>query len=183
MSDVARNFVAAAADSGALVELRSIDGGYRPRPLAVLLGVPLLMGAGSWYFSSGIEPASLLPGASVLTGVLFGLLSLLFNRLKDAVAVPRPDVGADPAYGAHVTFCATAYAAKLSLLITGLLLALVVLPPGGLTRVGVALVIGLFAHLGIKSLFILRLLQAQAREVIGVRRTRPAPRRRRSAAS
>jgi len=95
-----------------LIEARSRDGGYRLRPLSALLALPPVFAIGGWFFTSGLTAASLLPGAAVLTGVLFGLLSLLFNRIKDAVAVPKPDVGDDPAYGAHVTFLSTAYAVE-----------------------------------------------------------------------
>ncbi|MFI5434781.1 hypothetical protein G8767_25495 [Rhodococcus sp. IC4_135] len=170
IQDLFRKYLA-----GAVVDLRDGNtGGLRTRPTAMLFLLPIVIGVGGWFTHvTDIAPAALLPGAAITTGALLGLLSLTFNRVKDAAASPRPIVGIDPAYQAGVLFSSILYSAQVALTLSGLLLVLLLVDSEVGLRIGVAVALALFAHLGVRIALVLQSLKLQARQMLGSRSTPP----------
>lgn len=162
--------------SGSVADLRdSNSGSIRRKPASLLFGLPVFVGGLALWMNWGstLLPSTLLPGASVTTGALMGLVALMFNRVKDAVATPRPLSGYDPAYQAGITFSSVLYAAQTSLLLVGVLLSLSVYEGAVFLRVGWAIVFALFVHLGVKLFFVLRGMKYQVARLLGSRAVPP----------
>lgn len=157
---------------GSVIDLRNGSTGELRRAAAsVLFGVPLVIGGLAWWFGGSFAaPSSLLPGASLITGALLGLLTLMFNRLKDVAAKVRPDVGPDPAYQAYLVFRSVLYTAQVSLSASGILLVMTLVSVDRIERLGVAVAVTLLVHIGIKIAFVLHGLRYQAESVIGNRK-------------
>lgn len=130
--------------------------------------VPLLVGAVAWQLSVSLQPQLLLPAVALATAALMGLSAITFTRLKDAAAIPRPEVGADPATAAYDLFRRVNRAAAESLCL------------GALCIVGMcagvrwqwitsALILAGLTYVGLRLLGVLWTLRLQAEHVIGDR--------------
>lgn len=159
----------------ALIDLRHQGTGQVRRGyLTLLIVLPLLTGTLAFVFwRDALEPAKWFPAAAIFAGALMGTVSLLFGRVKDAVAAPRLEVGRDPVYQATVVFRSALYCAEVALAINAVLLAITVMPAGKITQVGGCVALALFAHLGIKVTFLLVGLRAQMFAAAGSRAQRP----------
>lgn len=142
--------------------------------VSLLVGIPLAITALALVFlRDDLNPTAWFPAAAIFAGALMGTVSLLYGRVKDAAAAPRPEVGRDPVYQASVVFRTALFAAETALLINAVLLIVTVVPVALVSQLGGSVVLGLFAHLGLRVARLLLGLRAQMFATAGSRAQRP----------
>lgn len=163
--------------SDALIDYRSADTGAL-RVTLVAVGVIVPVGAGAAAFvlwQDSLSATNLFPAAAIFAGALTGTASMLFTRVKDLAAKPRPEVGRDPVLQASVVFRSSLYCAQIALLLNAVLVTAAIMPRGrgaaAVTCVGIAL----FVHMGMKVLMLLQGLRAQMLDTAGSRAQGPVP--------
>lgn len=153
----------------------SNGGGTRLKLVAAYALVPIILGATAGSsVPAEFDVASLFPAGALMVGMLMGAVSLLFTRVKDAAAVPAPEIGRDPVYFAMVAFRTAKWCTLVALCLNATLLAAVLLGScahGVLTGVAV----GLMVHLGMKVWNLVCGIGAQAVNIAAGRATPPAP--------
>lgn len=159
----------------ALVDLRSATSGDLRRGMVVAaVSLPLAAGGTAFAFwRDALEPTHLFPGAAIFAGALMGTASMLFTRVKDLSAKPRPEVGRDPVYQASVVFRSALYCAEIALFLNAVLVAAAVVPTGTASQILVSIAIALFVHMGMKVVLLLQGLRAQMFDAAGSRTQRP----------
>lgn len=120
------------------------------------------------------EPiAPLLSGASIVSGVLLGLCTLSFNRVKDLAGNAGAWFGADPMLAAYRFARNTLSAAYVSVCVSGLLIAQLFITTGWPARALLAVTLGLVTHLGVRIWFLLGGIRQQVESVAGQRSAEP----------
>ncbi len=130
--------------------------------------LPIGAGVAAWRLHVDLQPQLLLPAAALTTAALMGLSAITFTRLKDAAAVPKPEVGADPAATAFSLFRRVNRAAVEALLLGGLCVIGIAAGPRWQWLASALLLAGL-TYVGIRLLGVLWSLRQQAAHVIGDR--------------
>lgn len=159
----------------ALIDLRDERTGHvRGGLVLTLTAIPAGMSVLAFVFwRESLQPATWFPAAAIFAGALMGTVSLLYGRVKDAAALPKPEVGRDPVYQASVVFRTALFSAEVALLINAILLLVTVVPVVGVAQVGACIALGLFAHLGMRVSRLLVGLRAQMFATAGSRAQRP----------
>lgn len=135
------------------------------------LGVVLLaLGRTHLWTWEPVSPAALLPAAALITSGLFGLLTLLFGRLKDLTQEEPPEAGPDPVAAASEVFKWALNSVRASVLLCAVLLLGVVLP-AALSDVASSMSFAVIVHLGARLIVILNMLSGQATQAAGNRAT------------
>lgn len=157
------------------VEYRDEHGDLRDRrswgDLVLFFVVPVLAGVATWWFGVKAPDADpLLAAVAVLTGLLFALIVLVFDRLVLEREKPAPTAGNDPVVDtwqllANVSWAILASLVLLVVLFTATLFVKTDLPPW-LT----ALVAGLGLHLILTLLMVLKRVFLMAKRIAGYRR-------------
>jgi hypothetical protein len=130
--------------------------------------LPAVAGIAAWRLNVHLHPQLLLPAVALTTAALMGLSTITYTRLKDAAAVPRPEVGIDPATTAYSLFRRVNRAAVEALLL------------GGACVVGMcvsarwewlssAVILAGLTYVGIRLLAVLWTLRHEAEHVVGDR--------------
>jgi hypothetical protein len=130
--------------------------------------LPVAAGIAAWRLNVNLQPQLLLPAVALTTAALMGLSAISFTRLKDAAAVPKPEVGVDPATTAYFLFRRVNRAAVEALVL------------GGLCVLGMsvgakwqwltsALLLAGITYVGIRLLSVLWTLRQEAEHVVGDR--------------
>ncbi|MBU8824177.1 hypothetical protein [Mycolicibacterium goodii] len=163
----------------ALIDYRSAATGEVRRGLFLIgVTVPIAAGVSAFVFlRDGLAPTSLFPAAAIFAGALMGTASMLFTRVKDLAAKPRPDVGRDPVYQASVVFRSALYCAEIALFLNAVLVAASIIPKGLVAQVLVAVAVALFVHMGLKVAMLLQGLRAQMFDTAGSRTQHPIAQR------
>lgn len=158
----------------AVVDYRSATGDLRHGLVATGVVLPVGAGAAAFFFwRDGLSATSLFPAAAIFAGALMGTASMLFTRVKDLAAKPRPDVGRDPVYQASIVFRSALYCAEVALLLNAVLVVASIAPKGVGPKVLVAAAVTLFVHMGMKVAMLLQGLRAQMFDTAGSRTQRP----------
>lgn len=167
----------------AVADTLSSSGGVRRGWFLAGLVLPAGIGAATFVFwRESLNATALFPAAAIFAGALMGTASMLFTRVKDLAAKPRPEVGRDPVFQASVVFRSALYCAEVSLLLNAVLVVAAIIPPGTGAQVVMSVAIGLYVHMGMKVAMLLQGLRAQMSDVAGSRTQPPIrPTRRRSA--
>jgi hypothetical protein len=97
-----------------------------------------------------------------------GLSAITFTRLKDAAAVPKPEVGVDPATTAYLLFRRVNRAAVEALLLGGLCIVALSAGERWQSLSSAVLITGL-TYVGIRLLSVLWTLRQEAEHVVGDR--------------
>lgn len=132
------------------------------------LWFPMLIGVVAWRLDVTLQPQLLLPAVALTTAALMGLSAITFTRLKDAAAVPRPEVGVDPATTAYDLFRDVNRSALEALLLGGLCVVGMCVGQRWQWLVSAVILAGL-SYVGLRLLKILWSLRRQAEHVIGDR--------------
>ncbi|MET8317485.1 hypothetical protein ABZU78_25435 [Rhodococcus erythropolis] len=154
--------------------MRDSQGDLRAVALLVLYALPLAAAVFAFGFGAIISASALLPGATMITATTFALVTLTFNRVKDATASERPAVGPDPVERAYRSFRIVLSSAATSLTCSGLLIAMILFNTTPLIgRLASACVIAMLLHLGVRLWHVLIAIRSQA-EAIAQDRIVPA---------
>ncbi|OBB14696.1 hypothetical protein A5761_15350 [Mycolicibacterium setense] len=116
------------------------------------------------------------PAAAIFAGALTGTVSMLFTRVKDLAAKPKPDVGRDPVVQAAVVFRSALYCAQVAFVLNGVLVIATILKEGLGSQILTCIGIALFVHMGMKVLMLLQGLRSQMLDTAGSRAQAPIPR-------
>jgi hypothetical protein len=130
--------------------------------------VPAAAGVAAWRLNVALQPQLLLPAVALTTAALMGLSAITFTRLKDAAAIPRPEVGIDPATTAYSLFRRVNRAAVEALVLGGLCVIGMSVGPRWQWVTSVVLIVGL-TYVGIRLLGVLWTLRREAEHVVGDR--------------
>ncbi|WP_299956729.1 hypothetical protein [uncultured Modestobacter sp.] len=152
---------------------RDVDG----RPVAYLsfgdlttfFGIPLSVGAVLWL--TGVQapkPDPLLASISILTGLLFALVVLVFDQVKRERDRPAPEAGNDPLMDAWQLFANVCWAVVASTLLLTVMFTTVLFVDGKLAPWLTALVTTLFLHLMLTLLMVLKRIFFMARRIAGI---------------
>jgi hypothetical protein len=144
------------------------DGSARGIRWAAPVWLPAVTGIAAWRLDVVLEPQLLLPAAALTTAALMGLSAITFTRLKDAVAVAKPEVGVDPATTAYSLFRRVNRAAVEALILGGICVLGMALGPRWQWLTSALLLAGL-AYVGIRLLGVLWTLRQEAEHVVGDR--------------
>lgn len=161
--------------SDAIVDSRfATTGSVRVGAVLAGLLIPAGVGIATFVFwRDELSASTLFPAAAIFAGALTGTASMLFTRVKDLAAKPRPEVGRDPVLQAAVVFRSALYCAEVALLLNAVLVVATIVPAGTgavtLTSVGVAL----FVYMGMKVAVLLQGLRAQMLDTAGSRAQQP----------
>ncbi|WP_142305278.1 hypothetical protein [Mycobacterium intracellulare] len=163
--------------SDAVIDYRSAQTGqYRIASIATAVAIPVAAGVATFvWWRDSLQASSLFPAAAIFAGALTGTASMLFTRVKDLAAKPRPEIGRDPVYQAAVVFRSALYCAQIALALNAVLVIAVVIPKGTTTAVLVSVGIALFVHMGMKVVVLLQGLRAQMMDTAGSRAQGPIP--------
>ena len=161
--------------SDALIDSRSAQTGeYRVTSIVIAVAIPVTAGAATFVWSrDSLQASNLFPAAAIFAGALTGTASMLFTRVKDLAAKPRPEVGRDPVYQASVVFRSALYCAQVALALNAVLVVALVIPKGTTTAVLASVGVALFVHMGIKVVVLLQGLRAQMLDTAGSRAQGP----------
>jgi hypothetical protein len=152
-----------------LTTLRTIADGAAHRAWAAApLWIPVTAGVAAWKLHVDLQPQLLLPAAALTTAALMGLSAITFTRLKDAAAIPKPEVGVDPATTAYALFGRVNRAAVAALLLGGLCVVGIAVGARWQWLSSAVLLAGL-TYVGMRLLAVLTSLRHQAEQVIGDR--------------
>jgi hypothetical protein len=153
---------------------RVADGRLTVPRVFTAYAVPLGVSALVFVEQPTVSIGELLSGASIVSGVLLGLCTLSFNRVKD-LAEDSNTVwfGVDPMRAAYRFARNTLSAAYVSVFVTGLLIAELFVKTGLPARISLAVTIGLVTHLGVRIWFLLSGIRHQVESVAGQRSTEP----------
>lgn len=139
--------------------------------------LPVALGAIAYWVNLKVEPQLLLPAAALLTATLMGLVTITFNRLKDAATLKRPEVGVDPLRRSYLAFRMAAQSAVLALTLSGACLVTIYLGSRFevAVRIGSAVILAGAVHLGYRLLGVISAVRAEAETLVGDRVVPPAP--------
>lgn len=152
-----------------MTTLRTIADGTAHRVWAAApLWIPVSAGVAAWKLKVDLQPQLLLPAAALTTAALMGLSAITFTRLKDAAAIPKPEVGVDPATTAYALFGRVNRAAVEALLLGGLCVVGITVGVRWQWLSSAVLLAGL-TYVGMRLLAVLTSLRYQAEQVIGDR--------------
>ncbi|UVT31531.1 hypothetical protein SEA_SEJANUS_45 [Mycobacterium phage Sejanus] len=130
--------------------------------------IPAATGVAAWKLNVDLQPQLLLPAAALTTAALMGLSAITFTRLKDAAAVPKPEVGVDPATTAYSLFRRVNRAAVEALVLGGFCVLGMALGARWQWLTSAILLAGL-TYIGIRLLGVLWTLRREAEHVVGDR--------------
>lgn len=165
--------------SDSVVDSRfATTGSVRLTSTLVGLTVPLAAGALTFAFwRDELNASTLFPAAAIFAGALTGTASMLFTRVKDLVAKPKPEIGRDPVLQASTVFRSALYCAELALLLNAVLVVACIVPAGTAVKTLTSIAVALFVHMGMKVAMLLQGLRAQMTEIAGSRAQQPIAQR------
>jgi hydrogenase-4 membrane subunit HyfE len=141
-----------------------------PWDLALFGLFPILLGVAVWWWDVKAPDADpLLAATAVLTGLLFALIVLMFERVVHATAEVPPAAGNDPVTDAWQLLANVSWAILVSLIQLTVLFAITLLTSGALAPWLTAVVVALFAHLVLTLLMILKRVFSVAMRIAGYR--------------
>lgn len=130
--------------------------------------LPVATGIAALSFRVQLKPELLLPAAALTVASLMGLSAITFTRLKDAAAIPKPEVGVDPATTSYLLFRRVNRAAVEALLLGGLCVIGMTVGEDWRWLTSALLLMGL-TYIGIRLLNVLLTLRREAEHVVGDR--------------
>jgi hypothetical protein len=114
------------------------------------------------------KPDPLLSAIAILTGLLFALIVMVFDQVKRTADVPPPASGNDPLVDAWQLLANVSWAILASVLLLTVMFGTVVFTEGTLAPWLTGVVTGLFAHLILTLLMVLKRVVNMARRIVGV---------------
>lgn len=132
---------------------------------------PVVIGAVTWL--CGVEAPgadAMLAAISILTGLLFALLVLMFERVVDEQRVEAPDSGNDPVVDAWQVLANVSWAILVSLVLLVTLFVATLFYEKAISSWLTAVIATLFLHLILTLLMVLRRVFFMAMRIAGYRR-------------
>lgn len=139
--------------------------------------VPAAVGLGLWLGHVTVPSSDpLLAAIAVLTGLLFALLVLMFERIVHERDRDAPAAGNDPLVDAWKVLANVSWAILVSLVLLVVLFGATMFAKHGLPPWLTGVVVGLFAHLALTLVMILKRVFFMAMRIAGYRRLTDAQR-------
>ena len=141
---------------------------YSVGDFATFVGLPIAVGGA--LFLGGVEapkPDPLLSSISILTGLLFALVVLVFDQVKREASRPAPEAGNDPLVDAWQLLTNVCWAILASLLLLTVMFTTVLFTDESLKPWLTGLVACLFLHLILTLLMVLKRVFFMAQRLTG----------------
>lgn len=148
---------------------RPHDGKCTPVRTGIAYVIPAAIGALSYWTQPKFDSAGLLAGEAILTGALFGLAVLGYDRVRDLRESGTP-AGIDPMQAAVRFAKATLAATYISIAVSALIVvAMVIDLPADASRTGYAILAALITHQFVRLWFLVGALRHQIGATAGSR--------------
>lgn len=148
---------------------RGVEVRYSGGDFITFVVVPILVGLGVWLADiEAPKPDPLLAAVSILFGLLFALLILVFDQVKREAERPTPEAGNDPLVDSWQLLTNVSWAILVSTVLLGFMFGATLFTDEKLAAWLTGVVTCLFLHLLLTFLMILKRLFFMARRITGI---------------